>query len=188
MLFQKGDVTNALFLVLHGQIKLAFPSANGNEKVMDVLGPNQWFGEVALLARGPQSVFAQATVDSTILAIAKETVLELLDQDPAFTRHMLSNLAQRTQALIHDVETYTQRSGAQRVVSFLKQHCAQAGDDNNTIAITLPTSKHIMASRLNLTPETLSRVFHELTEAQIISVDGRRITIKDPLRLRDYDA
>lgn len=188
MLFQQGDLAVSLFLVAQGQVKLSFPSANGNEKVMDIVGPNQWFGEVALLTQSPQSVFAQAVTDAMILSIPKEVVLELLEEDSAFVRRMLASLAKRTQMLIEDVETYTQRSCAQRVVSFLAHHCNRVGDSNEHVAITLPTAKHIMASRLNLTPETLSRIFHDLTEAELISVQGRRITIKDPGRLREYDA
>ena len=52
--------------------------------------------------------------------------------------------------------------------------------------IDLPASKLIIASRLNVTPETLSRVQHDLIEAGLISVHGRHIVIHDVRRLREY--
>jgi CRP-like cAMP-binding protein len=52
--------------------------------------------------------------------------------------------------------------------------------------VTLPTSKAIVASRLNLTPEHFSRILHDLTEAGLIAVDGRDVKISDVTRLRNY--
>ena len=46
----------------------------------------------------------------------------------------------------------------------------------------------MIASRLNLTPETLSRIFHDLSDAGLISVQGKRITLHDPARLARYGA
>ena len=53
--------------------------------------------------------------------------------------------------------------------------------------MTLPTSKAIVASRLNLTPEHFSRILHDLTEAGLIRVDGRDGEIVDVTRLRNYN-
>jgi len=52
--------------------------------------------------------------------------------------------------------------------------------------MTLPAPKQVIASRLNLTPETLSRIFHELSMANLIAVKGKKITVNDIQRLRDF--
>jgi CRP-like cAMP-binding protein len=51
----------------------------------------------------------------------------------------------------------------------------------------LPTSKQVIASRLNLTPETLSRVFHDLTERGLIQVSGKVVSILNVNSLREFD-
>ena len=53
--------------------------------------------------------------------------------------------------------------------------------------IELPTSKQVIASRLNLTPETLSRIFHDLTAAKLISVHGKHVTVHGVKKLREYE-
>mgnify|MGYP006164983605 CR=1 FL=1 len=76
------------------------------------------------------------------------------------------------------------RRTMQRVIGYL----LQVADSDVPSEIALPTSKQVIASRLNLTPETLSRIFHDLSDAGLISVQGKRITLHDPVRLSRYNA
>ena len=189
MLFQKGDPSHGFYVIIFGQLKLAFPSSSGNEKVVDILGPKQSFGEAVMFMDRPYPVFAEAIADTLLLHVAKDTVFDLLVSDPSFARHLLAGLSMRLHSLVQDVESYSLRSSAQRVIGYLLQHCPTEGNGScaGSIEITLPTSKQIIASRLNLTPETLSRIFHDLAEAKLIGVQGKQITINDIKRLREYD-
>ncbi len=188
MLFQKGDLPKGFFVVVFGQIKLAFPSSQGNEKVVQILGPRQSFGEAVMFLDRPCPVFAEGLVDSLLLHIGSAPVFELLERDPSFARRMLAGLSMRLHSLVEDVETYSLRSSAQRVVGYLLQHCPQQeGPCEGSFEISLPTSKQVIASRLNLTPETLSRIFHDLSANGLISVSGKQITINDVKRLREFD-
>lgn len=184
MLFQKGDVAHGFYLVVYGQVKLAFPSLGGNEKVVDIIGPRQSFGEAVMLAQRPYPVFAQAIIDSLLIHVTKDVVFDLLENDPSFARRMLIGLAMHNHSLVHDIESYSLRSSTQRVIGYLLQHCPNDGSCEGRIDIVLPTSKQITASRLNLTPETLSRILHDLAEAGLIEVQGKRISINNLQRLR----
>jgi len=187
MLFQKGDPAKGFFVVVTGQIKLAFPSAQGNEKVVEIIGPQQSFGEAVMFMDRPFPVFAEALLDTQLIHIAKEAIFRLLETDASFARRMLAGLSMRLHSLIADVESYSLRSSAQRVIGYLLQQSPEADDAAGSIDLTLPTSKQIIASRLNLTPETLSRIFHDLSEAGLIDVRGRHITVPDLRRLRQFD-
>jgi CRP-like cAMP-binding protein len=187
MLFQKGDPAKGFFVVVFGQIKLAFPSSQGNEKVVEVLGPQQSFGEAVMFMGCPYPVFAEALVDSLLLHIGSVPVFELLETDSLFVRRMLAGLSTRLHSLVQDVETYSLRSSAQRVVGYLLQHCLENESGESAFDILLPTSKQVIASRLNLTPETLSRIFHDLSSNGLIGVSGKHITINDVRRLREFD-
>ncbi|TRZ68115.1 MAG: Crp/Fnr family transcriptional regulator [Rhodocyclaceae bacterium] len=187
MLFQKGDPPRGFFVIVFGQVKLAFPSSQGNEKVVDILGPRQCFGEAVMFMDRPYPVFAESLADTLLLHISKNAVFELLEHDPSFARRMLAGLSLRLHALVQDVESYSSRSSTQRVIGFLLQHCEAGVDGDGEKSLALPTSKQVIASRLNLTPETLSRIFHDLAEARLISVHGKEITIHDVKRLREFD-
>jgi CRP-like cAMP-binding protein len=187
MLFHKGDPAKGFFVVVFGQVKLAFPSSQGNEKVVQILGPQQSFGEAVMFMGRSYPVFAEALADSLLLHIGSGPVFELLEKDPLFARRMLAGLSTRLHSLVQDVETYSSRSSAQRVVDYLLQHCPESESGENSFDILLPTSKQVIASRLNLTPETLSRIFHDLSTNGLIGVSGKHITINDVRRLREFD-
>lgn len=186
MLFQRGDRPAGFYYVVFGQMKLAFSSSQGNEKVVEVVGPHQSFGEAVMFIDRPVPVFSQALTETLLLHIARDAVFEQIEQDSGFAGRMLAGLSMRLHGLIRDVESYSLRSSVQRVVGYLLQHADDTGDENPA-AIELPTSKQVIASRLNLTPETLSRIFHELSNSGLISVQGKNITLHDVHKLRNYD-
>lgn len=132
-------------------------------------------------------VFAEALLDSLLLHISSAPVFALLQTDPLFARRMLAGLSTRLHSLVQDVEAYSSRSSAQRVVGYLLQQCPESESGERSFSISLPTSKQVIASRLNLTPETLSRIFHDLSSNGLIEVSGKQITINDVRRLREFD-
>ena len=182
VLFQRGDQAHGFYFVVSGQIKLAVSSAQGNEKVVEIVGPMQSFGEAVMLMTRPYPVFAEALAATQLLHVGQNVVSDLIDQDSAFARKLLAGMAIRLHTMVQDVETYSLRSSTQRVIGYLLQQ-AEPEAAAGTCHIELPTSKQVIASRLNLTPETLSRIFHDLAEAGFITVQGKRITLHDPARL-----
>ena len=185
MLFHKGDPARGFFVIIWGQIKLAFPSSTGNEKVVQVLGPRQSFGEAVMFMDRPYPVLAEAVSDAMVLHIPRKPVIELLERDTTFALAMLAGLSTRLHSLVHDVESYSLRSSTQRLIGYLLQQCPAEG--KGIAEIELPTSKQLIASLLNLTPETLSRIFRDLGDSGLIEVHGRQIRIPDIGRLREVD-
>ena len=158
MLFQKGDPARGFFVILNGQIKLAFPSAQGNEKVVEILGPRQSFGEAVMFMDRPYPVFAEALTEATLLFIDQAVVYDLLKRDTSFARKLLAGLSQRLHGLVHDVESYSLRSSVQRVIGYLLQHCPEDTGGKGVVELTLPTSTgHRLASEPH-PRNTLTRV------------------------------
>ena len=185
MLFHKGDSLDGFYMVGYGQIKLAFPSAQGIEKVVRIVGPGQSFGEAVMFLEKPCPVFAQALTDTMVLHIAKRAIFSALEHNMTLACKMLAGLSMRLHSLIQDVEAYSLRSCTQRLIGFLVQQAGVAA--GGKVELELPANKNVIASRLNLTPETLSRVLHTLTEAGLITVKGRQIAIHDIERLCRFE-
>lgn len=185
VLFQQGDTPRGFHYVIAGQIKLGFTSRQGNEKTVEIMGPSKSFGEAVLFLDRPYPVFAQALEDSLLLHIDRHVVFALIEQDPAFCRSLLAGMAIRLHSMLRDVEDYSLHTGSQRLVSYLisLREADGEGCPAAKATVELPSSKHVIASRLNLVPETFSRILRELSENGLISVRGRKVTLKDPRRL-----
>jgi CRP-like cAMP-binding protein len=181
VLFQRGDPVHGFYFVVSGQIKLAISSAQGNEKVVEIISPMHSFGEAVMFMDRPYPVFAEALSPTHLLHVGHAIVSDLIDQEPGFARKLLAGMAIRLHGMIQDVETYSLRSSTQRVIGYLLQQADETPEGTNDIE--LPTSKQVIASRLNLTPETLSRIFHDLAEAGLITVHGKHIALHDLNRL-----
>ena len=187
ILFHKGDPCNGFHLVVYGQIKLAFTSAQGSEKVVEILSQGQSFGEAVMFMDKPYIVFAQALTDSLLLHVSKAAVYEELERDHSLCRKMLAGMAMRLHQLMTDVESYSLHSGKQRIIGYLLRELPESEHDGINVAVTLPTNKGVIASRLNLTQEHFSRILHELTELGLIVVEGRKIHIPSVIRLRKHE-
>lgn len=186
ILFHRGDACSGFHLILSGQVKLAFTSSEGNEKVVEILRPGQTFGEAVMFMDKPYVVMAQALTEARLLHIGKQVFFEELAGDPSFCRKIIAGLSQRLHHLMADVESYSLRSGRDRIVGYLlrEEEFLQDTPPEGRVSIRLPTSKGTIASRLNLTQEHFSRILHELMGAGLIEVEGRTIHIPDIGRLR----
>lgn len=187
ILFHKGDPCNGFHLLVYGQIKLAFTSSQGSEKVVEIISQGQSFGEAIMFMEKPYIVFAQALTDCLLLHVSKTVVFEELRRDHNLCRKMLAGMAMRLHQLMNDVESYSLHSGKQRIIGYLLRELPDNEQDGLNVTITLPTNKGVIASRLNLTQEHFSRILHELIELGLIAVEGRKIHIPNATKLRQHE-
>jgi CRP-like cAMP-binding protein len=186
LLFRRGDACTGFHVIVYGQIKLALAGHDGSEKVVEVLGPGQSFGEAVMFLERPYVVFAEALSDSMLLFIGKAAILAEIERNPRFARKMLAGLAMRLHRLMSDLEAYSLKSGTQRVIGYLLRDAPEAPAPGVPLDIELATSKGVLASRLNITREHFSRILHELSAAGLIEVRGRHVTVLDLAKLRGY--
>lgn len=187
VLLRRGDPCTGFHVVVFGQIKLSLQTPRGDEKVVELVGRGQSFGESAMFLNHAYRLTAQALTDSKLIHLPKAVVLAEIDRDAMFAHRIIDGLSQRLSHLIGDVEAYTLRSGTQRVSAYLLAQLPEPAPAKNA-AITLPAQKGIIASQLNLTHEHFSRILHELIEAGMIEVHGRVVQILNAGALRSRAA
>ena len=185
ILFRKGDPCTGFHLIVYGQVKLAFGASDGSEKVVEILGPGQSFGEAVMFLDRPYVMFAETLADSLLLHVGKAVIFQELEQSPDFALRMLGGLAQKLHRIVGDLEGYSLKSGTQRVIGYLLRDVARV-QTGRSVDVMLPATKSVIASRLSITREHFSRILHELADADLIKVNGRSIRFLDIDRLRQY--
>ena len=184
VLFRRGDACLGFHAILYGQVKLSLRGPSGSEKVIEMMGPGQTFGEAVMFLDKAYVVEAQALVDSKLIFIPRDVVFSELEADSGFARRMLAGLSGRLHRLVHDLEACALQSGRERVVGYLLSSVPEdKGEGSHNVFLT--TRKGVIASRLNVSQEHFSRILHDLARSGLISVDGREIAISDVRRLRE---
>jgi CRP-like cAMP-binding protein len=181
-LYRSGERCAGLYTVVNGRVMLSIGAPRGASKVIELIGPGGHIGLAAVVLGVPETVTAETLADSTLLLIPREALLACAADNSEFALQLIAALCRQVCGLISDIEAFSLRSGRERVANYLLQIAAADGEWARPI--TLPAKKSVIASRLSLTPEYFSRMLHELIATGTIAVDGRRITVLDPNRLR----
>lgn len=182
MLFRKGEMAEGTYIVVYGLVKLSIPSSQGNDKVLELIRAGQCFGEAMMFLDEPYPFYAEALENTLLLKIPKNALMRLLEQSPLIARQMMAGLSYRLLGFIRNVERYSLQNATQRVIDYLLQTSIMQSTNN----VRLELKKNLVASLLNLSPETLSRVLHQLTDEQLIKVSGSTIHIDSPTALKSY--
>lgn len=185
VLFREGDQPTGLYAVVHGRVALTSRTPNGRERVAEIVGAGRSFGEAIVFLDKPYIVGARALVDCLVLHIAKQTLFEELERNPALARRIIAGLAAKLHSAVREFDLYAPGASTQRFAAWLLR-TVPAGE--RAAAVTLPAAKRTVASRLNLSAEHLSRILRQLSAEGLIRVDGRKVKIEDVARLRNWSA
>jgi CRP-like cAMP-binding protein len=182
-LTRRGGPAQDVIAVAEGMLKLSLQRADGAERVVRFVAPGESFGEAAALLARPSAVDATALADSVVVVIRAAAIRSLMSRDPEFSRRMATLLAARMLDLITEVEASELRPAAERLAGYLLS-LTQPGNGNAPTA-RLPTTKTLVASRLGMKKETLSRLLHDFVSRRVIEVSRRDIAILDPATLAE---
>ena len=170
-LFMQGGRADALFLLLKGQLKLYLTSPDGDEVIVDLLDPFATFGESRLFIEPPVfHVNCAALVDSEVIAIGTRAFLDVLAESAETCFLLLRRISERAERRVEDIGRLALQSGICRVASYL---LAQLPPGRDEYLLRVP--KGVLASRLGIRAETLSRVLKQLRAKGIVSVTGQNV-------------
>jgi len=174
-LFEQGERARRFFWIRSGTVKLSRLSPSGEEKIIEVLSSGQTFAE-ALMFMGEHSTYpvtAQTLERSEIIGFENAAFLSVLRQSVETSFRLMAAMSQRLHGLISDIDQLTLQTATARVADFLIARSSETGE------VDLGMPKHVVASRLSIKPETLSRIFARLSGQGILAVTGTQINIRD---------
>jgi CRP-like cAMP-binding protein len=174
----KGDPADGTFWVVYGQVRIGLYSRQGGHKTVEILGDGQCFGLGEMLHQQPHLTFVDTIKDTLLLHVERGAILAAAQENFALANFLMTCVGRQFYGLMRDIGGLAQ-SARQRLATYLLRQSESQGNASDGATIELMASKTLIASRLNLTPETFSRVLHELAGDGLIAVAGRRITVLD---------
>jgi CRP-like cAMP-binding protein len=95
VVFRAGDVSDCLYIIQKGRVKVFASSASGNEVLLNVLVTGEVFGEIALMAGKPHTVSAQAQGSARLLSVGRCSLLSLIGERPELAFRIIETLCCR---------------------------------------------------------------------------------------------
>lgn len=182
LLFVQGEQASHFYVVLDGWVKLHRNALDGGESVIAVIADGESFAEAAIFANESYPVSATVIADSRLLVIPGEHFVNRLRANPELGLNMLASMSCRLRVLVRQLEHLSTRSSVERLAEFLLHLCPD-GEGQRSASVRLPLDKYLIAARLGMQPETLSRALGKLRGIGVTS-QGDQILIGDRAALR----
>ena len=187
ILAQQGEPATEFFLLLDGELKLATTSSMGQEKTLHIIHAGQTFAEVLMFLDRPcYPAAVTALVKSRLVAFPNDTYRAVLSKSTEACFGLLGEYALRNRSLVGEIEALTLYNASFRVVQYLLKEIPSHQVHSTSVELRAP--KNVIASRLAITPETLSRILAKLKRDGVIEVSDKRIILKDLEWMRKFMA
>ena len=186
ILFHRGDIAEAFFFVETGQVELSLISRDGQKKIIEVIAHGRTFAEaIVFMSEAKYPVTAEALSDSVVYRIPNAAYRDLLQGSSDACMRLLSDVCYHLHQRVREIEQLTIQNARSRLASYLIDHIDESNDDEATVRLDLP--RHVIASRLSISPETLSRLLRAMSDDGTLTVDDRLVFVHSLARLRPYD-
>jgi len=178
-LVREGDPADFLHVVVDGQVEI-FSAYRNRETTVAVLGPGHSFIVAAVVLDQVYLKSARTLSAARVLLIPAAAVRRYFVIDAAFARSLAQELAYAYRGIVKELKNQKLRSSLERLANWLLAHDAETGGRGR---FSLPFEKKVLASRLGVAPEVLSRSFASLVPYKVV-VRGSMVEIGDLEALR----
>lgn len=182
LLFSQGDRADRFFVVLDGRVNLFALTDKGDQSIIEVFDKGWSFAEAAMFSSGRFPLNAEVAAGSRLLQVPVAPFLRRLSENRDLAFKMLAALSRWQHHLLTEIAELKSKSPVQRLAAFL---LGLAGTEEGTVGVRLPVTKTILASRIGIAPESLSRAIGRLRAVGVES-RGRSIVISDVAALRRF--
>ena len=182
LLFSAGDPADRFYVALKGSVRLFALTPDGDEAIIEIVGAGHTFAEAAIFGLAWYPVNGEAMAGARVAAVSVAPLLETLRTDSTLATHMLSSLYRWQLHLLAEIRRLKGQSPAQRLAWFL---VSLAEGAERTAHVRLPYRKSILAGRIGITPESLSRALARLADLGVES-KGDEVVLHDIPALRQF--
>jgi len=169
--FAQGDAADSVFYILQGKVKVTVLSEQGKEAVVAVLGPDEFCGEGCLTGQTRRISTATAMTDCTIMRLEKQTMIDALHNEPAFSEFFVKHLLARTLRVEEDLVDQLFNSSEKRLARALLL-LANFGKEGRPEPIIAKVSQETLAEMIGTTRSRVSFFMNKFRKLGFIDYNG----------------
>lgn len=184
-LFRRGEEGDALYIVIRGRIRIFASNRRGSEITLALLGPGEFFGEMALLDGQPRSANAEAEEDTELHVLKRDPFFSFLMHKESALRAILCSLSlrlRRTDDLLTEAcFLQVQHRLARKLVELAEAIAAEEGQSES---YNIRATQQELAGMIGVTRESVNKELKVLRRKGLVQTSRNRITVLDPERLK----
>jgi CRP/FNR family cyclic AMP-dependent transcriptional regulator len=185
IIFHGGSLGQTLYIIESGLVRIFSLSESGQELTVNLYGPGQVFGEMALLDRGPRSAGALCMERTVTYTLHRDVFERCLERTPALARGLIELLIDRLRYSTSCLESLAFLDVYGRVAGKLLELGRRHGHQGNGIEIDLRLTQGELATWVAASRESVNKVLSSFRDLGLIAVDSQGITILDWRGLED---
>ena len=185
IVFNKEDPGQSLFVIERGSVRIFIPGVQGSDLTLAVLAPGDFFGDLSLLDGSPRSASAASISDCTLLVLDRSVFTSLLTAQPEAAMAVLEVLSRRLRETDQMASDLAFQDVGARLARKLLELAAGSGKAHTAgTLLDVPITQEELANMIGVTRESVNRNLAAFRREGIISLEGRRILIRDEAALR----
>jgi CRP-like cAMP-binding protein len=184
VIFRQGDQATAVVMVLRGFVKLLRIASCGDETLISIRCDGESVNDPPTSSEETYPISAEAVGPTTVVKLPAARFMRLIAESPKLATAMILDGKKKINALFHEIESLKAQSADQRLVRFILSLCPT---DEDQCCFRLPYDKRLIAARLGVKQETLSRAFAKLRDLGV-RTETREVFVESVARLcAQYD-
>ncbi len=181
LLFSHNDPADHLYILLDGMVSISLYHEDGTQAIIETVTPVRLFAEAAAFLHGRYPATAEYAAGSRIVTIAVAPFLNKLEASAQTAFSILGSLALRERELTAQLDTLKLHTPSQRLLQYFLEHIPE--DVSGPHTLFLPLDKGMVARKLGITPESMSRLLARFSRHGITNT-RKSIHIADVKKLR----
>jgi len=176
-IFEEGSVGEYMYVIREGEVKVSKMSDDGREKVLELLGPGLFFGEMALLDQEPRSASIKAITDCILLALSRNDFIGLLRRNPEISLVLLRELTRRLRETDEEVRGLLFERVEGRTRRVLRRMATRPAPGRAHMMSTGSITHQQLADLVGTSRETITRVVKGLKHRGWLEQEGKQYLI-----------
>jgi CRP-like cAMP-binding protein len=178
VVFFENAPGDSLFVIVEGRVRVTILGDDGREIILSLLGPGDFFGELALIDNEPRSATTIAEEDAELLCLSRPDFEAVLKDHVSIMKALLTVVAARLRHANHQISTLALLDVYGRVARVLMEMAREEGKrlKDGRISFRRPTHQEI-ASRIGTTRETVTRMLRDLQRQGLVHVEAREMVV-----------
>ena len=184
-LYMPGDVSQNIYFLVKGTIKIGMHSSDGREIIKSVLHPTAMFGELALVGEDVRQDFAQAMNEDVQVYVLKTADFQrLMQRNYQLSFKVISWLGRRLRKAESRLEALIFKDARTRIIDFLKESVNTRGRRiGYEMLLKHCLTQQDIANLTGTSRQTVTSVLNDLRKSDLIYFNRRSILIRDIAKL-----